>query len=44
MTYEMIKRNFDKGLWNKQMVKIAVVKNVITAEQYKDITGEAYTV
>ena len=44
MTYAMIKKNYDKGLWNKQMVKVAVVKNVITAEQYKGITGEDYTV
>lgn len=42
MTYEMIKKNYDKGLWNKQMVKTAVVKGVITAEQYEEITGEAY--
>lgn len=42
MTYEMIKRNYDKGLWNKQMVKVAVTKGVITAAQYEEITGEAY--
>ena len=44
MTFEMIKKNYDRGLWNKQMVGIAVIKEVITAEQYKDITGETYTV
>ena len=43
MTFEQIKRNFDRKLWNKQMVKVAVVKGVITAEQYKNITGENYT-
>ena len=42
MTFEQIKRNFDRKLWNSQMVKMAVVKNVITAEQYKEITGEDY--
>lgn len=42
MTYEMIKRNYDRGLWNKQMVKVAVVKGIITTEQYEEITGEAY--
>ena len=26
MTYEIIKRNYEKKLWNKQMVAIAVVK------------------
>lgn len=44
MTYEAIKRNFDRKLWNKQMVALAVRKGVITAEQYKQITGEAYAV
>lgn len=44
MTYETIKRNFDRKLWNKQMVALAVRKGIITAEQYKQITGEAYAV
>lgn len=43
MTYEIIKKNFERGLWNIQMVKVAVVKKVITAEQFKEITGEEYT-
>lgn len=43
MTYDMIKRNYDRGLWNKAMVKTAVKKGVITAEQYKEITGENYS-
>ena len=42
MTYEIIKRNFDRNLWNAKMVAVAVVKGVITAEQYLEITGEAY--
>lgn len=42
MSYEMIKRNFDRKLWNATMVKVAVVKGVITAEEYAEITGEAY--
>lgn len=42
MTFEMIKRNYDRGLWNKQMVKVAVTKSVITAQQYREITGEDY--
>ena len=42
MSFENIKRNFDRGLWNAQMVAMAVVKNVITAEQYKEITGLEY--
>lgn len=42
MTYEIVKQNYDKKLWNKQMVAIAVVKGVITDVQYKEITGEDY--
>ena len=38
----MIKKNFDNGLWTKQMVKMAVKKGVITKEQYKEITSENY--
>lgn len=42
MSFEMIKRNFDKGLWSVMMVKIAVKKGVITKEQFKEITNEEY--
>ena len=42
MNFETIKRNFDRGLWNAAMVKTAVRKGVITREQYREITGEAY--
>ena len=42
MTYESIKRNFDRKLWNAKMVAVAVKKGVITAEQYKEITGKDY--
>jgi len=38
----MIKKNYDRGLWTKQMVAICVIKGVITAEQYMEITGEVY--
>lgn len=44
MTYEMIKKNYDRGLWNKQMVAVAVKKGVITPEQYKEITGDDYPI
>ena len=40
MTFEQIKKNFERRLWNKKMVKVAVEKGVITAEQYEEITGE----
>lgn len=42
MNYETIKRNYDRGLWNKFMVQMAVHKGIITASEYKDITGEKY--
>jgi len=42
MTYEMIKKNYDRGLWSKQMVAVAVKKGIITPEQYKEITGDDY--
>ncbi len=42
MTYEQIKKNFDRGLWNAAMVAKAVEKGVITAAQYKAITGSDY--
>lgn len=42
MTFEMVKKNYEKKLWNIGMVKKAVEKGVITTKQYKEITGETY--
>lgn len=42
MSFESIKRNYERGLWNKAQVKVAVRKGVITTEQYQEIVGEAY--
>ena len=42
MTYDLVKRNFDRGLWTAQMVRLAVRKGVITKEQFKEITGNDY--
>ena len=42
MSYERVKYYFESGLWNKQMVKMAVRKGVITKEQYQEITGDVY--
>lgn len=42
MSFEIIKRNYDRKLWSKRMVALAVQKGVIAPEQYKEITGEAY--
>lgn len=41
-TKEMAKKNYDRGLWTKEMI-IAIVKmNGLTADDYKEITGEDY--
>ena len=40
--FEIIKKNYERGLWTKQMVAVAVKKGVITTEQYEEITGEEY--
>ena len=42
MNFERIKRNYDDGLWSKEMVKVAVKKGVITETQFLEITGEVY--
>ena len=42
MSFEIIKKNYERGLWTKQMVAMAVRKGVITPEQYREITGEDY--
>ncbi len=40
--YEKVKRYYDRGLWPKEWVHDAVGKGWITAEEYKEITGEEY--
>ena len=42
MNYETVKKNFERGLWNVAMVRMAVRKGVITKEQFKEITGRDY--
>ena len=42
MNFETIKKNFEKKLWSKAAVKMAVRKGILTKEQYQEITGEAY--
>ena len=39
---EKIKTWYKFGLWSKEMVRNAVVKAVLTAAEYKEITGEEY--
>ncbi len=40
MNPEIMKHNYRRGLWSKQMVLKAARKGAITAEDYRDITGE----
>jgi hypothetical protein len=40
--FKLVKRYYDNGLWNKEMVRNAVVKGWITAAEYEEITGEVY--
>ena len=42
MNYETVKKNFERGLWNVTMVRMAVRKGVITKQQFKEITGKEY--
>jgi len=42
MNFDTVKKNYEKGLWSKAMVKVAVKKGVITKEEYGKITGEEY--
>lgn len=40
--YNMAKRNYDKGLWNIEMVRNFVALGRITEEEFTEITGEPY--
>lgn len=42
MNYATVKRNYERGLWSKAMVKMAVRKGIITKAEYLEITGEEY--
>lgn len=42
MDVKRITYYYTAGLWNKQMVKVAVRKGVITKKEYTQITGEEY--
>lgn len=41
--YEKVKSYYDRGLWNIIMVRNAVIKEWITPEEFKVITGEEYS-
>ena len=38
--FEKIKKYYDAGVWSEQRVRDAVAKGIITAEQFKAITGK----
>lgn len=40
--FENIKKWYEAGFWTEPMVRNAVVKGKITAEQYTQITGQTY--
>lgn len=40
--FNLVKKYYDTGVWNIQMVYNAVGKGWITAEEYEIITGEVY--
>ena len=38
--FEKIKKYYESGVWSEQRVREAVAKNVITADEFKKITGK----
>lgn len=40
--FNLVKKYYEQGLWSKKRVRDAVLKGWITAEEYKEITGEEY--
>ena len=40
--FDLVKGYFESGLWRKKAVRNAVIKEWITAEEFKEITGEDY--
>lgn len=40
--FDLVKEYYDAGLWSIKKVRNAVVKGWITAEEFKEITGEDY--
>lgn len=41
--YDLVKKYYDKGLWDIDRVRKAVVKGWITEDEFESITGEPYT-
>ncbi|MEJ6349020.1 XkdX family protein [Holzapfeliella sp. He02] len=41
--FKAIKGFYDRNLWTVDMVKVAVEKDYLTADEFKTITGQDYT-
>lgn len=41
--FELVKGYFDDGLWDEERIRNAVIKNWITVDEFKLITGKAYS-
>jgi uncharacterized XkdX family phage protein len=42
MNFETIQKYFKLGMWSEKMVANAVKKGIITADEYKTITGKTW--
>ena len=40
--FEKVKKYYDSGLWNEKMVRNAVEKKWVTAEEFEMMTGVKY--
>ena len=40
--FEKVKKYYENGYWTLEMIRNAVIKNWITVEQFKEITGQDY--
>ena len=40
--FKIVKRYYDKGIYSKENVATFVRAGKITAEQYKEVTGDTY--
>lgn len=38
--FELAKKNYNRGLWTKEMLAALVTKELLTREQYEEITGD----
>lgn len=42
MDFNKVKELYDRGLWKIFLVRKAVTKGIITADQFKEITGQDF--